>query len=111
MSRYAVWIIGVLAVAGGCSVDEPSANVGEAATGEVTGAVKCNNCTPPPPRCEVDAQGHETGRCIVDDAAHGLCAIGRSGVQGCVLGRQGTVTQGGCFAFDQSTCSATSWVL
>ena len=105
MSRCAFWIIGVLALTASCGV-EPS-------TSEVLEAASCKNCPPPPPpRCETDAQGVETGRCVVDDAAHGTCAIGIRGVQGCSAGRQGTVSQGGCgFHFDQNTCSATGWVL
>jgi hypothetical protein len=103
MSRYTLWIIGLLALTS-CGVDEPSTN-------EVNEAVKCQDCSPPPRRCEVDAQGVETGRCVIDDASNGVCAIGIRGVQGCVVGRQGTATHGTCFTFDQNSCTATGWIM
>lgn len=104
MSRCTLWIAGLLALSNACGVDPPP-------TDDVTLAATCRTCTPAPRQCEVDAQGLETGRCVIDDASQGLCAIGISGVQGCQVGRQGTVTQGTCFTFDQNTCTATSWIM
>lgn len=104
MSRYTLCIIGFWALTSGCGVDDPS-------TDEVTEAAQCHNCTPAPRQCEVDALSRETGRCVIDDASHGVCAIGISGVQGCVVGRQGTTTHGTCFAFDQNSCTATGWIM
>lgn len=104
MSRRTLWIIGFWALISGCGVDDPP-------TGEVTEATQCRNCAPAPRQCEVDAQGRETGRCVIDDASHGVCAIGISGVQGCQVGRQGTTIHGTCFDVDQNSCTATGWIM
>ena len=79
-------------------------------TDEVMESVKPPPSPQPPRRCELDATGHETGRCLLDDAAHGTCAYGIRGVVGCQAGRAGTATTSACGRYDQNACSATGWV-
>jgi hypothetical protein len=105
------WSLGfasLLALSAGCQTVDSSEPVPETDV-----FATCHkNCPPPPPkRCQVDASGNETGRCLLDDAAHGTCALGITGVQGCAVGRHGTTQTGACGSSDENACTATGWVL
>jgi hypothetical protein len=101
-------LVSVLMASTGCRTDDSTEPVPEL---DIVAACR-TSCPPPPPkRCQVDASGNETGRCVLDDAANGVCALGITGVQGCVVGRHGTTQTSACGSFDDNSCTATGWLL
>ena len=111
-SMWSLVLVSVLALGAGCQLADSSTGSTEPVP-EIDIVAAChNNCPPPAPkRCQVDATGAETGRCLLDDAAHGTCAIGITGVQGCVAGRSGTTHTTACGSSDDNACTATGWLL